>query len=730
MSATRSRSRSPDETPLEEGTEPHLVVVESTIETIDFDDDNDDDDDDDDDEDSKSSPDDDTPSTYDSDAAKPISKRASTTRNAIARHLSRSDANSIVGGESYIELEQNAPVRQPIADPNKPTEEQEKNPEILASKSRFDDSQKVFSFALPFGGFSGIRSNIFQQIQQFKFDSHLPSLPLRFNSRNDEPEIEEMRLKLERQQSISTLDEAKYFEKFKGTDNVRMRAVKHSISTNINEILPDFIYSRKEKPYESVFNDIKGNIVVMGGYRGSILRDAKTRKRVWIPLKAGFNLTKINLLLGPYKEDEIRASKYIYPDGVLKNIGPIDICKRLIKRLQSNPDTNCKEFGYDWRLNLGLVTQQLEKLLQENYDKTGEPTIVIAHSMGGLVAHLAMQRNPHLFRGLLYVGVPSECLNILGPIRFGDSVILSDKILTFETNFMMRSGFCFLPLSGEVFYDKETGESYKLDLFDPDTWVEYNLNPLVAKKRKLHEEALRSGVISPSTLDSVPSFSAINTISSKLRSYKSLKNRLGSPNSSAASSPTRSSFMEQSAGSLDSAITPVKSPQLQDTTSPNDIPLNYPYSFTFTESYNYLTDALKMAKEFVLGLEYKPELEADYPPLAIVYGNKVPSVRGSKVRGIQDIKDGNYYEFFYGHGDGVVHQRWLMPLPKGFSVYNEATGEGQIVGKFSSSSGHINLMTDFEAMGNGLYSILEAEKKWPQRAAKLKRKLATTSAAT
>lgn len=720
MSATRSRSRCPEEMPLEEATEPHLVLVESTIDTIDCDVDDEDD------EESKSSPDDDTPSMYDSDAAKPSSKRASSARNAIARHLSRSDANSIVGGQSYVELEQSAPDHQPIADPNKSTQEQEKIPDRLDSKSRFDDSQKVFSFALPFGGFSSIRNNIIQQIQQFKFDSHLPSLPLRFNSRNDEPEIEEMRLKLERQQSISIVDEAKYFEKFKGTDNVRMRAVKHSISANINEILPDFIHSRKEKPYESVFNDIKGNIVVLGGYRGSILRDAKTRKRVWIPLKAGFNLTKINLLLGPNKEDEIRASKFIYPDGVLKNIGPIDICKRLIKRLQSNPETNCKEFGYDWRLNLGLVTQQLEKLLQENYDKTGEPTIVIAHSMGGLVAHLAMQRNPHLFRGLLYVGVPSECLNILGPIRFGDSVILSDKILTFETNFMMRSGFCFLPLSGEVFYNKETGASYKLDLFDPDTWVEYNLNPLVAKKRKLHEEALRSGVISPATLNSLPSFSAINSISSKLRSYKSLKNKLSSPNNSAASSPTRSSFMDNSTGSLDSSITPIKSSYLQETTSPNDIPLNYPYSFTFTEAYNYLTDALKMAKEFVLSLEFRPELEAEYPPLAIVYGNKVPSVRGSKVRGIQDIKDGNYYEFFYGHGDGVVHQRWLMPQPKGFSLFNEATGEGQIVGKFSSSSGHVNLMTDFEAMGNALYSILEAEKKWPQRAAKLKHKLAQT----
>lgn len=683
------------------------------------------------------------PANYDADLASLKSRRIASSKNGISRHLSRSDANSIVGGESYNELDQNKAGHHPVSDPNKTTEEQEKKtsgsiPHSSNDKSLFNDSQKVFSFSLPFGGFSSIRSNIYQQILLFKLDNHLPSLPLRFNSnsnnnKNEDPEIEQMRLKLERQQSISTIDEERYFENYRGTDNVRMRAVKHSISANINEILPDFIHNKKEKPYESVFNDIDGNIIVMGGYRGSILRDAKTGKRVWIPLKAGFNLRKINLLLGPNKEDEINASKLIYPDGVLKNIGPIDICKRLIKRLQSNPKTNCKEFGYDWRLNLGLISSQLEKVLQENYDKTGKPTLVIAHSMGGLVAHLTMQRNPKLFRGLLYVGVPSECLNILGPLRFGDSVILSDKILTFETNFMMRSGFCFLPLSGQVFYDKVTRECYKLDLFNPDTWVEYNLNPLVAKKRKLHEEALRSGTVSPSTPDSGSSFSTINSISSKIRSYRSLsinmKNKLSSsPNNSVSSSPISSSFNDQSTTSLDTVIkkkpvSPPKSPPPTETTSPNEIPLSYPYAFTFTEAYNYLADALKMAKEFILGLDYKEELEAEYPPLAVVYGNQVPSVRGSNVRGIQDIKDGNYYEFFYGHGDGVVHQRWTMPQPKGFSIYNEETGEGQIVGKFSSSSGHINLMSDFEAMGNALYSILEAEKKWPERAAKLKMRL-------
>ena len=113
-------------------------------------------------------------------------------------------------------------------------------------------------------------------------------------------------------------------------------------------------------------------------------------------------------------------------------------------------------------------------------------------------------------------------------------------------------------------------------------------------------------------------------------------------------------------------------------------------------------------------MEYNPELEPRYPPMAVVYGNKVPSVRRSIVEGIQDIKDGKYYEFYYGHGDGVVHQNFLMPEGKNFRKFDPNTGEGQIVGKFSLDCGHVSLMTDFRAMGEALRAVVDAEMIWPK----------------
>lgn len=583
----------------------------------------------------------------------------------IARNFTRHDADSILGGE-LIES----------GDPKTP------------SKEEHDFGRKVFSFSLPFGGGLSIPRMGFR-------------LPFSYNK---DPETEELRLRIQRQESVSTIDEARFFSNTKGTDDVRLRAMKHLISQGISEILPDFI--KKEKSYQSVFNEIDGPVVVLGGYRGSILRDTKTGKRVWIPLKVGLNLRKINLLLGPSDEDELHASDYIYPDGILKNIGPFDICKKFVKKLSNNPRTTVKEFGYDWRLSLSLSSDKLIECMEDLYRRERKRVIVVAHSMGGLVAHGAVQKRPDLFRGVVYVGCPSECLNILGPVRYGDSIMFSDKILTFETNFMMRSSFSFLPLNGRVFSNRDTGEFYDLDYFDPDTWVEYNLNPLVSSTRKQLEEArlaadeetmVEDTVENVKQIDSGGLKSPIGSISSRI---KLIPNGIN-----LKSKPSLLTNLQMQKRYKDGRVSPVVSTEAE-------IWSDFKFSISFDEAYNYLKRTLKQTKEHILSFEYRDDLKSKYPPMAVVYGDTVPSVRGSNVKSLQDIKDGNYYEFFYGRGDGVVHSKWLMPENKGFRLYDSSTDEGHIVGKFTSNCGHVDLMSDLKTMARALDAIVEADKNW------------------
>ncbi|KAH3685723.1 hypothetical protein WICPIJ_003323, partial [Wickerhamomyces pijperi] len=583
-------------------------------------------------------------------------------QHALQRNQSkRSTVESIIGGESVAhsshitglaleeddnedeDLSSGYSAKSPLKSPKASKTFKVKTSDLL--KHKFKNENKIFSFSLPFGG------NPLSHLPSFSFKTGIS-----INATGAERDItesdtlsrEEIMHKLKRQETISTLQENELYKNSKGIDSSRLRAFKRALTPNIN--LQGFLDDNKKN--DTVWDTIEGEVVILGGYRGSILRDSKTKRRLWIPIKAGFNLKKIDLLIGPTEQDEQRAQQEIYSDDMMTHLGPVDISKRLSVKLESNGKCKVHTYGYDWRLSSHINSDKFYEFLkslesnQEGSKKKG--VIVIAHSMGGLIAHHVMNRDPSLFKGLIYAGVPSECPNILGPLRFGDSVLFSSKILTPEVNFFMRSSFVFLPENGRCFVDKETGERYDLDLFDPDVWVEYCLSPLVAKTR----------VAAP------------------------LKKSLSNNNAvSMAKSPSTSIF-----GFDKHSILP----------SPTTIstPDNAEFHVDFKTSKEYLTRTLAQTKQFLSELAFNPDLK--YPPLVTVYGDAVPTVRGCQVNGIGGIARGEYDDFYYGPGDGVVHHKWLMPERRGFEVRE----------RISSEAGHISLMTDFAAMERALESVL------------------------
>ena len=87
---------------------------------------------------------------------------------------------------------------------------------------------------------------------------------------------------------------------------------------------------------------------MLGGYRGSVLRDlAMNNRRVWIPLKVGLNLRKVDLEVGLDPEDEEAMKERIVPDGMITNVGPVGVSKRLLKRLRSREEENNRSV-HDW----------------------------------------------------------------------------------------------------------------------------------------------------------------------------------------------------------------------------------------------------------------------------------------------------------------------------------------------------------------------------------------------
>lgn len=475
-----------------------------------------------------------------------------------------------------------------------------------------------------------------------------------------------------------------------------------------------------------IYDELDGDVLVLGGYRGSILRDSRTHRRTWIPvLKAGLNIRKVNLMIGPSDEDELRelnARDVVfnrtpnaslndkdypdsYPDGMLTHIGPVDISKRLLKRLNSNPNVNAKDWGYDWRLSPELVCDQLHSALVKIVDrqKNKKGVILIAHSMGGIIAHGAMIRDPSLVRAIIYAGTPMPCANILGPLRFNDSILLSRDILTHEANFFMRSSFVFVPPSwggedenGEgggmcLFRDLRSGKRYMIDFWDEKNWVLYNLSPLVSSVRLKHDVA--NGKLDINSIQDA-------TLRNEIKKFLKIK----------INHDTEQIVLDE----IDRLHEPV-------------VP--------WLDCYMYLSRTLSRTKRFIKSLERQDDV--DYPPMAQIFSNGVPSVKYSLVDGEECIKRGEYYRFFYGPGDGVVYQGWNFPRERGRkrSSGPDICGEGSVdpvanvpdwrgreygygekyaydlCGRFRSTAGHIGLLADVDLVGQALGAVIDEERK-------------------
>lgn len=494
-------------------------------------------------------------------------------------------------------------------------------------KSRMDESdRRTFSFSLPFSNplanieFPSLKLPSFMSFANDGTNVVSNNNIIDTNSTNNNTRkayVDAQRQvgeNLARQLSIASWQEEIVYNTFKEQDNSRLRAVRLALTPNILQ----------NKLDTGELNGFRGEVVVMGGFRGSILRDRATGRRVWIPIKAGFNLRKIDLTVGIRDEDEYNMESKVYPSGMLTHIGPVDISRKLIKRLKEMPNCTVYEFSYDWRLSSDINSAKLVKFLESLpsnksrnvNNSTRRGPIVIAHSMGGLIAHHAMQQNPELFRGLVYAGVPAACPNILGPLRNGDSILLSSKILTAQVNFLMRSSYVFLPLDGHCFVNaKDHSIKYDLDFFDVNTWIEHELSPLVAKSSRHKKEQQQQ----------------------------------------------QSIFGESS--------------KLTDS-------FTYPdsYYISYDNAVSYLDRTLKRTKKFLDELEYNPSLADKYPPLACLYSHSIPTLKGAEVESKEAIKNDTYENFLFGPGDGVIYYKSLMPEgKKGFNVVTKvATDRGHV----------------------------------------------------
>lgn len=465
-------------------------------------------------------------------------------------------------------------------------------------------------------------------------------------------------------------------------------------------------------PLDSALEALTGDLVIMGGYRGSILRSAEApHRQLWVPIKVGLNVRKVNLELGLDPEDEERAEESIIPSGMLKNIGPVDIAKKLFKRLRECENVRTgklrvHDYGYDWRLSPHILSKQLVdfmRTLPANQGDNPAGAFVIAHSLGGVITRHAVNQAPSLFSGVVYAGSPQRCINILGPLRNGDAVLLNEKVLTAHVNFSLRSTFVFLPEDGFCFIDKVTGESYNLDFYNPDDWVKHRLCPSVGGP-------------------ALPPFTPVKRNTSLVGSFLNLSDSLSSRGRSGSDPTAPHQQGQQHRNKITKPQAYLGGPQLDSSAGAADPQqANTPHQHlshrassppkqrndtqTADRNLAYLTRTLAETKRFRAGLAHcEDHQDANvYPPIAVIYGKEIPTVYATRVAAREAIACSDVYDdLVFRSGDGVVLAREAMP-PAGYEIVRG--------GRISTDKGHISILGDANAVGRAVLSVLRGRGK-------------------
>ncbi|EXJ61793.1 hypothetical protein A1O7_02223 [Cladophialophora yegresii CBS 114405] len=461
----------------------------------------------------------------------------------------------------------------------------------------------------------------------------------------------------------------------------------------------------------------EGDIVILGGYRGSILRSAKPpHRQLWVPIKVGLNLRKVDLEVGLTREDEERMEQTVIPDGILSHIGPIDVCRRLLKHMRKCPNARDNKlrvhnWGYDWRLSPDLLSEKLIKFLESlesNHPETPRRmrgAIVIAHSLGGLITRHAVNQRPDLFAGVVFAGTPQHCVNILGPLRNGDDVLLSSRVLTAQVNFTIRTSFALLPEDGRCFIEKHTNKRFDLDFFDPHTWDEYRLSPCVnpplGHRLKEKDEGRKS--IMDHVSDSIAE-------TAKRSPWLGGGPSKGQPSQhTEAGEPLEGTVHRMNdkvlevdqdlEGNAEGMVGPSMKQSHQRpsvataVTIPKDVAMDY------------LDRTLAEVSVFKQQLRINPRHQASnlYPPHAFIFGKTVPTVYGVRVANRKAIKYTDAFDdLAFAAGDGVVLAS-AAQLPDGYLCVKG--------GRVESDRGHVGIMGDLEGMGRCIGAVIDARLK-------------------
>ncbi len=187
-------------------------------------------------------------------------------------------------------------------------------------------------------------------------------------------------------------------------------------------------------------------LVFIHGIKGSTLSDAQGRRR-WLTWWQALGLASPNLSLPLHWNGDVQQRDGLEAIAPLRTVGGFDIYAPFLDWAAASGRA-FHAFAYDWRRdNLESAGKFAEFLKTVSEENGGMKVQVVAHSMGGLISFVTLNRHPELFHSVLFAGVPfGQSISFLEDMHAGAANGLNSRILSPHVLFTFVSPYCFFPL--------------------------------------------------------------------------------------------------------------------------------------------------------------------------------------------------------------------------------------------------------------------------------------------
>ncbi len=233
-------------------------------------------------------------------------------------------------------------------------------------------------------------------------------------------------------------------------------------------------------------------VIFIPGYKGSVLKECDSKKVVWLSLsELLFKRRSLQLndaLPIQHSGATLCAHGVLEQIQIIPGLYAVNIYHTWLQSLRRHLPAGDKllVFHYDWRQDNFLAIKQLADMIEQ--EASSGPVSLIAHSMGGLIASHYLRYGERELNGdgdnwlgaqrvdkVVFAGVPFRgTVPMFRRMQTGSKTAWNQSLLSARAIGSFDSAFQLLPFEPARYVYRLDGTPIEEDMFDSDTWSQYN----------------------------------------------------------------------------------------------------------------------------------------------------------------------------------------------------------------------------------------------------------------